>query len=98
MAKLVLQENEFTVETLVKRMQKKYGQKNNGALFTKADIHDWANKQKLPKQYGGEYIRVSKLGPLKILTLSLEPFKDYSLTYIKSDQLEHGLHQSIVPS
>ena len=91
MAKLVLQENEFTVETLVKRMQKKYGQKNNGALFTKADIHDWANKQKLPKQYGGEYIRVSKLGPLKVLTLSLESFKNYSVQQIKIEIVKNEL-------
>lgn len=79
MAELLLHSNEFTVETLVDRMKKAYGQKNNGACFSKADIHDWANKQRIPKQYGGEYIKISKLGPLKILSLSKEPFKDYSI-------------------
>ena len=78
MAKLVLNQGEFTVETLVEKMKKQFKTKNNGALFSKADIHDWANKQRIPKQYGGEYIRVSKLGPLKILTLQQDPFVDYS--------------------
>lgn len=89
MARLLLNTNEFTVETLVKDMQKTYGQKNNGASFSKADIHDWANKQRIPKQYGGMYIRISKLGPLKILTLSKEPFVDYSIqkVTIENEQL-----------
>jgi len=83
MAKLTLENNEYTVESLVKRMKDMFKQKNNGACFSKADIHDWANKQRLPKQYGGEYIRVSKLGPLKILTLSIEPFTDYTPQTVK---------------
>lgn len=85
MAKLLLNKNEFTVETLVKRMKDTFKQKNNGASFSKADIHDWANKQRIPKQYGGEYIRVSKLGPLKILTLSIQPFLDYSTQTVQID-------------
>lgn len=78
MAKLILQDNEFTVEALVSRMKKNFGTKNNGAMFSKADIHDWANKQRIPKQYGGEYLKVSKLGPLKILSLSIEPFESFT--------------------
>jgi hypothetical protein len=78
MAKLLLKSNEFTVETLVEHIKKQYGQKNNGTSFSKADIHDWANKQRIPKQYGGQYIRISKLGPLKLLTLSDVAYADYS--------------------
>jgi hypothetical protein len=78
MAKLILQSHEFTVEDLVSRMKKMFGTKNNGAMFSKADIHDWANKQRIPKQYGGEYLKVSKLGPLKILTLSTESFESFT--------------------
>lgn len=78
MAKLILQQQEFTVEALVNRMKELFGTKNNGAMFSKADIHDWANKQRIPKQYGGEYLKVSKLGPLKILTLSTEIFESFT--------------------
>jgi hypothetical protein len=78
MAKLLLKSNEFTVETLVEHIKKQYSQKNNGTSFSKADIHDWANKQRIPKQYGGQYIRISKLGPLKLLTLSDVAYTDYS--------------------
>ena len=93
MAKLLLNQNEFTVETMVKRMKKVFSQKNNGTSFSKADIHDWANKQRIPKQYGGEYIRISKLGPLKILTLSKEPFADYSIQSVKI-QIENELSKA----
>ena len=78
MAQLLLKSNEFTVETLVEHVKKQHGQKNNGTSFSKADIHDWANKQRIPKQYGGQYIRISKLGPLKLLTLSDVAYTDYS--------------------
>jgi hypothetical protein len=78
MAKLILSTSEFTVETLVSKMRKTFGNKKNGAIFSNADIHDWANKQRIPKQYGGQYMKVSKLGPLKILTLSQQPFADYT--------------------
>lgn len=79
MAKLLLKKNEFTVESLLEFMNNRYKTKTNGNCFSKADIHDWANKQRIPKQYGGEYIRVLKLGPLKILELSQTPFDDYKI-------------------
>lgn len=82
MAKLMLKENEFTVETLLAKIKDGHKIKVNGSGFSKADIHDWANKQRIPKQYGGEYIKISKLGPLKILTLSAEPFNDYSVEQV----------------
>lgn len=79
MAKLVLKKGEeFTVETLLQQMEKKFKQKTNGVAFSSADIHDWANKRRIPQQYGGQYIRVAKLGPLKILILSKDPFADYN--------------------
>lgn len=83
MAKLLLKSNEFTVETLVEHIKKQFSQKNNGTSFSKADVHDWANKQRIPKQYGGQYVRISKLGPLKILTLSPTPYDDYSTSKIQ---------------
>lgn len=89
MAKLILKKDtEFTVETLVERMEKNYGQKANGVAFSSADIHDWANKRRIPQQYGGEYIKISKLGPLKILTLSKKPFEDYTKSKV---QIEYGV-------
>lgn len=86
MAKLLLKENEYTVETLLHKIRGEHGVKNNQSVFSKADIHDWANKQRIPKQYGGEYIKISKLGPLKILTLSKEPFKSYEVEKVTVEQ------------
>lgn len=83
MAKLLLQSNEFTVETLLLKIQKEHKAKGNGSNFSKADIHDWANKQRIPKQYGGEYVRVAKLGPLKILMLSESQHKDYKVQEVE---------------
>lgn len=82
MAKLVLDKNDYTVKTLLAKVEKQYKKKKNGALFSNADIHDWANKKRIPQQYGGQYIKISKIGPLKVLTLSDEPFKDYTITQI----------------
>ena len=46
----------------------------NGSPFSKSDIHDWANKGRIPKAYGGQFLRVQKIGPLKVLELSMLPF------------------------
>lgn len=78
----MLKENEFTVETLLAKIKDEHKIKANGSGFSKADIHDWANKQRIPTLYGGEYIKISKLGPLKILALSTEPFSDYSVEQV----------------
>lgn len=87
MAKLELKSNEFTVETLLEKIQKEHKIKGNGSNFSKADIHDWANKQRIPKQYGGEYVRVAKLGPLKILILSDVPHEDYKVEEVKIEAI-----------
>lgn len=76
MAKLILKSNEFTVTLLLEYIQQQFKQKLNGSPFSVADIHDWANKGRVPKQYGGQYITFSKLGPLKVLKLS--EFEDES--------------------
>lgn len=70
MAKLILESNEYTVVLFLEHIQRKYKLKSNGSSFSVADIHDWANKGKIPKQYGGQYISFVKLGPLKILRLT----------------------------
>lgn len=88
MAKLLLFKNEFTVETLVEEMIKKFKTKENGSLFTKADVHDWANKQRIPKIYGGDYIKVLKAGPLKILQLSKNPHNNYKVEKVKIEKIE----------
>lgn len=73
MAKLLLEKNEFTVETLLENMVGKYGAKTNGVPFSKSDIHDWGTKGRIPRFYGGDFVRVEKVGPLKVLVLSQEP-------------------------
>mgnify|MGYP003409625287 FL=1 len=78
MPKLVLQKNEYTVKGLLQYLQKTYRTKTNGVPFSIADIHDWAMKKKMPKNYGGQYICVHKIGPLKVLELQQEPFKTTS--------------------
>jgi hypothetical protein len=82
MARLILDTNDYTVKTLLVKIEQQYGKKKNGALFSNADIHDWANKKRIPKQYGGQYIKISKIGPLKVLTLSDKPFDDYIVSEI----------------
>lgn len=82
MARLILDCNDYTVKTLLTKIEKQYGNKRNGALFSNADIHDWANKKKMPQQYGGQYIKISKIGPLKVLTLSDKAFDDYTVSEI----------------
>lgn len=74
MAKLVLSKNEYTVESLLQHVKKENKQKMNGSPFSKSDIHDWANKGRIPKAYGGQFLRVQKIGPLKVLELSMLPF------------------------
>lgn len=86
MAKLVLSSNEFTVETLLSHLVKKYGSKTNNVPFSKADIHDWATKGKAPKHYGGQYIKIQKIGPLKVLEFSTEPFIDNKQTTLKIEK------------
>lgn len=86
MAKLILEKGEHTVDTLLAFLIKMYKSKTNGLPFSKADIHDWTNKGKVPKHYGGQYIRSQKLGPLKVLELSLVPFIDNTQTFIKIEK------------
>lgn len=88
MAKLTLNSNEYTVETLLDKIRAQHNLKKNESTFSSADIHDWANKRRIPKQYGGEYIKISKLGPLKILTLSEEPFESYDIERVEIVKLQ----------
>lgn len=86
MAKLLLKKNEFTVESLLEKISGEFKMKNNGSSFSKADIHDWANKKRIPKQYGGEFVRVKKIGPLKVLELSETAFDSFEVQKIKIEQ------------
>lgn len=86
MAKLVLSKNEHTVESLLQSVKKKYNQKMNGSPFSKSDIHDWANKGRIPKAYDGQFLRVQKIGPLKVLELSITPFVDNETTVLKIEK------------
>ena len=74
MAKLLLENNEYTVESLVEKMSEDHGSKSGGQIFSAGDIHDWATKKRIPKRYGGQYISSGKVGPLKIIKLSDTPF------------------------
>lgn len=74
MAQLILNKDEYTVESLVEKMSQDHGAKSGGQIFSAGDIHDWATKKRIPKRYGGQYIASGKIGPLKIIKLSTEPF------------------------
>lgn len=82
MAKLVLDENEYTVEGLLRRMKLIYHSKSNGVPFSQSDIHDWATKRRIPKLYGGQFIATEKVGPLKVLRLSDTPFENQTVQKI----------------
>lgn len=86
MAKLVLSKNEYTVESLLQRVKKENKQKTNGSLFSKSDIHDWANKGRIPKAYGGQFLRIQKIGPLKVLELSIASFANNDETALKIEK------------
>jgi hypothetical protein len=86
MAKLVLSKNEFTVDSLLQKVKSLYVNKSNGVPFSKADIHDWANKGRIPKAYGGQFLKIQKIGPLKVLELSIEPFNNNSETSLKIEK------------
>lgn len=86
MAKLVLSKNEHTVESLLQSVKKQNTQKMNGSPFSKSDIHDWANKGRIPKAYGGQFLRVQKIGPLKVLELSITPFENNEATVLKIEK------------
>ena len=86
MAKLVLSSVEFTVESLLQEMVKSYNSKRNGVPFSKSDIHDWATKGRIPKAYGGHFLRVQKIGPLKVLELSITPFPSNEETSLKVEK------------
>lgn len=83
MARLFLEKNEYTVESLLEAITEKYGGKGNGSPFSNADIHDWANKRRIPKQYGGQYVRIKKAGPLKILELSETAFENFEVEKVE---------------
>lgn len=86
MAKLVLSKNEHTVETLLQHVKKENTQKMNGSPFSKSDIHDWANKGRIPKAYGGQFLKIQKIGPLKVLELSIIPFINNDETVLKIEK------------
>lgn len=86
MAKLVLNKDEYTVETLLQKMRAFYATKSNGTPFSKSDIHDWANKGRIPKTYGGQFLGVQKIGPLKVLELSITPFINNDETTLKIEK------------
>jgi len=86
MAKLVLSKNEHTVETLLQHVKKQHNQKMNGSPFSKSDIHDWANKGRIPKAYGGQFLKIQKIGPLKVLELSVTPFINNDETVLKIEK------------
>lgn len=83
MPKLILSKNEYTVQGFLQHLQVNYNSKTNGVPFSTADVHDWAMKKKVPKNYGGQYIRVHKVGPLKVLELSKVPFESSDTQLLK---------------
>ena len=64
-----LEKNEYTTESLIKKLTKKYSTKLSGAPFDNNDIMQYIMRGNIPHRYGGNKITARKEHGVRIITL-----------------------------
>lgn len=64
-----LEKNEFSTESLIKFLEKKYGKKITNTPFDKNDIAQYLERGMIPYRYGGYKITSKKQDGIRIITL-----------------------------
>lgn len=63
-----LEKNEFTTDSLLKWLEKKYETKVSGKAFSKNDIGQYLKRDMMPYRYGGEKLTSKKVNGIRVIT------------------------------
>lgn len=63
-----LEKNEFTTDSLIEFLTKKYGKKITGEPFNNNDISQYLQRKMIPYRYGGHKLSVKKTAGIRIIT------------------------------
>ena len=64
-----LGKNEYTIQSLLEYLQKKYKEKITGKEFNHSDVAQYCLRGNLPYRYGGNKLLIKKESGIKIITL-----------------------------
>lgn len=67
--KIILEENEYTIQMLINKLNKFYGAKRDGKKFDHHDINVYMRRGKLPEIYGGNPIKWMREHGLTAITV-----------------------------
>lgn len=79
--------NEYTTNSLIAYLTKKFGKKISGQSFNHSDIAQYGMRGYLPFRYGGDKITISHSSGIKIITLSPA---DNNYSYGKQVDIKKG--------
>jgi hypothetical protein len=64
-----LEKNEYTTDSLIAYLEKKYGKKITDEPFNKNDVSQYLQRGMIPYRYGGQKISSKKQDGVRIITI-----------------------------